>query len=84
MMSVVQWLEPPLRQSAPMFWWLEPSLWQQILVIWSLKLRARGLITEATILVAGDITLAVVVPCPVVGDIVQAKIPIVWLLDLVH
>ena len=77
MMLVVQWLVPPLRRSVPMFWWLEPSLWQQILVIRSLKLRARGLITEATILVAGDITLAVVAPYPVVGDIVQAKIPIV-------
>ena len=74
MMSVVQWLEPPLRRSVPMFWWLEPSLWQQILVIWSLKLRARGLITEATILVAGDITLAVVALCQVVEDIVQATI----------
>ena len=47
------------------------------LAIWSLKLRARGLITEATILVAGDIALAIVAPYPVVEDIIQATIPIV-------
>ena len=60
MMSVVQWLEPPL------------------------KLCARGLITKATILVVRDITLAAVAPCQVVEDIVQARIPTVWLLDLLH
>ena len=48
-----------------------------MLAIRSLKLRARGLITEATILVAGDITLAIVAPYSVVEDIVQATIPIV-------
>ena len=45
-----------------------------MLAIQSLKLFARGLITEATILVAGDITLAVVALCQVVEDIVQATI----------
>ena len=83
-MLVLWWSEPPLQLSVPMFWWLGPSLWQPILVIRTLKLRGRGLITEATILVAGDITLAAVAPCPVVEDIVQAKIQTVWLLDLLH
>ena len=55
-----------------------------MLAIRSLKLRARGLITKATILVAGDIALAVVAPYPVVEDIVQATIPIVWSLGLLH
>ena len=83
-MLVLWWSEPPLQLLVPTFWWLGPSLWQSILVIQTLKLRARGLITEATILVAGDITLAAVAPCPVVEDIVQAKIQTVWLLDLLH
>ena len=43
----------------------------------SLKLRARGLITEATIVVAGDIALAIVALYLVVEDIIQATIPIV-------
>ena len=55
-----------------------------MLAIRSLKLRARGLITEATILVAGDITLAIVAPYSVVEDIVQATILIVWSLGLLH
>ena len=55
-----------------------------MLVIRSLKLFARGLITEATILVVGDIALAAIAPCPVVEDIVQAKIMTVWSLDLLH
>ena len=84
MMLVIRWLKPPLQRSPPMFWWLKPSLWQSVLAIRSLKLRARGLITEATILVAGDITLAVVAPYSVVEDIVQATILIVWSLGLLH
>ena len=45
-----------------------------MLAIQSLMLFARGLIIEATILVAKDITLAVVALCLVVEDIVQVTI----------
>ena len=70
MTSVVQWIEPPLRRLVP----TKPSLRQPMLAIRSLKLLARGLITKATILVAGDIALVAVAPCLVVKDIVQATI----------
>ena len=55
-----------------------------MLAIWSMKLPARGLITEAAILVARDIALALVAPCLVVEDIVQATIMTVWSLVLLQ
>ena len=54
------------------------------MAIQSLKLFARGLITEATILVAGGIALAAVALCLVVEDIVQATIKTIWSLDRLH